>query len=198
MTASQNVQDVPLARSLPALIKGLAQRGAQLAPLELPCHVVAVSGPFVTVQFDVTGVQLPQITVPQAISRYARPPTQIGDKGFCTSCQVSILGATGKGGIADILQIESNLATLIYVPLSNTAWPAVDANAFFITGPNGARIQDDSSASYITVQPGAINLISNGHTLTIDGSGFHFDGRSWLGHQHTGVANGPNNTGGVV
>jgi hypothetical protein len=174
----------------------------------LPVTVSAVSGAFVTVNFQVSGpVALPSIQVPQAISRYARPPTQVGDKGFVISADTFLGGVTGLGGgVPDFNQQPPNLSALVYIPLSNTAWPSVDTNAYHITAPNGAVIQDDTGANNITLTSSAITVTSGnsitlsagGHSIVINSTGVIIDGRAFLTHHHSGVTIGSGNTGNVV
>jgi hypothetical protein len=197
---ADNTQKTPLARSLIQLIESQIASATQQNPQSLPCSVVAINGAMVTVKFEITGpISFPQITVPQAISRYARPPTQIGDKGMVIASDLYLGGVTGLGGgTANYLRKESNLSTLVFVPLSNTNFPKVDQNAYNITAPNGAVIKDDSGNSIITLTPSSITLSCGGHSVVIDSSGVKIDGRLFLTHTHSGVTAGGSNTGGVV
>ncbi|MHB1781027.1 hypothetical protein, partial [Acidithiobacillus sp.] len=78
---ASNSSKLWLQDSLNRLAIARAQGEIQRQGMALPCHVIAVSGSIVTVQFDVSGVSLPQVTIPKAESPYFRQPTQIGDKG---------------------------------------------------------------------------------------------------------------------
>jgi len=197
---ADNSQTTPLARALTRFVQGEIDKQVQQFGQSLPVSVVAIDGPFVTVQFDVQStITFPNMKVAQAISRYARPPTQVGDKGFVVASDVYLGGATGLGGgYANYLRGESNLSTLVYVPLSNTSWPAVDANAYNITAPNGAVIKDDSGNSIITLTPSSITLQCGSSSIVIDASGVTIMGKDFLTHVHSGVEPGPSNTGGVV
>jgi hypothetical protein len=187
-------------------VKGAIDDSSQQFGQQLPCSVVAIKGSMVTVKFEVnSNITFPQITVPQAISRYARPPIQIGDKGFLTSSDVYLGGVTGLGGgVADYSRKESNLSTLVFVPLSNVSFPSVDTNAYNITGPNGAVIQDDSGNAKITLTPSQIVLSVGGNNVTINSSGVSItgtltiNGKPFLSHEHSGVTAGSGNTGAVV
>ena len=154
----------------------------------------------VTVNFELNGpITFPQIEVPQAISRYARPPTQVGDKGFVISADAYLDGVTGLGtGTATYNQPPPNLSALVFFPLANTSFPTVDANAYNITGPNGCVIKDDSGSSVITLTPSSITLSCGGHSIVIDSGGVKIDGRVFLTHKHSGVQTGGGNTGNVV
>ena len=210
MSGSFNsAQTTPFARTLTQFTEGKFKILDDLKGQQLPCSVVAVKNAIVTVKIEVQSkITFPQITVPQAISRYARPPTQVGDKGFLTAADVYLGGVTGLGGgVANYPKEESNLTTLVFVPLSSTdtsKFPVVDPNAYHITGPNGAVIQDDSNASNITLTPTSITLTQGSASVTITGgqiliSGtLIINGTPFLAHKHNGVQTGGGNTGGVV
>jgi len=197
---ADNSQTTPLARTLTYFVQSEIRDKLQQIGQSLPVSVVAVDGPFVTVQFEVQSpITFPNITIAQAISRYARPPTQIGDKGFVVAADVYLGGVTGLGGgYANYLREEANLSTLVYVPLSSTSWPAVDPNAYNITAPNGAVIKDDSGNSVITLTPSSIVLQCGSSSIVIDASGVTIMGKDFLTHVHSGVEPGPSNTGGVA
>jgi hypothetical protein len=197
---ADNSQTTPLARTLTYFVQSEINNQLQQIGQSLPVSVVEVDGPFVTIKFEVQGpISFPNMKVAQAISRYARPPTQIGDKGFVVAADVYLGGVTGLGGgYANYLRQEANLSTLVYVPLSNTSWPAVDANAYNITAPNGAVIKDDSGNSIITLTPSSITLQCGSSSIVIDASGVTIMGKDFLTHVHSGVEPGPSNTGGVV
>ena len=214
---ADNVQTTPLSRSIIQLIQSEILQATQQNPKSLPVSVVAISNAMVTVKFEINSpITFPQITVPQAISRYARPPTQVGDKGFVVAADLYLGGVTGLGGgVADYLRKEGNLSTLVFVPLSNTNFPAVDANAYNVTAPNGVVLKDDSGNSKITLTPSSIviscganskiTLTSTGITLSygtnsivINATGASIGGRDFATHVHSGVQTGGSNTGGVV
>jgi len=197
---ADNSQTTPLVRTLTRFVQGEIENKVQQFGQSLPVSVVAVDGPFVTVKFEVQStITFPNMKVPQAISRYARPPTQVGDKGFVVAADVYLGGVTGLGGgYANYSRDESNLSTLVYVPLSNTSWPAVDTNAYNITAPNGVVIKDDSGNSVITLTPSSIVLECGGSSIVIDASGVTIMGKDFLTHVHSGVQSGPSSTGGVV
>jgi len=201
-----NVQTTPFTKSLPQIIQNEIANALQQIPQTLPVSVVSVQGAFVTVKFELKSqITFPLIKVPQAISRYARPPTQIGDKGLVMPADVYLGGVTGLGGgTASYGQREGNLSTLVFVPLSNISFPSVDANAYNITGPNGAVIKDDSGNSVITLTPNSITLACGSNSITINSSGIsltgtlNINGAAYLAHEHKNVMTGTNNTGGVV
>ena len=197
---SDNTQTTPFGRTLPKVAQNEIINDALQQGYSLPVSVVSVSNAFVTVKFEMqSSITFPNIEVPQAISRYARPPTQIGDKGFVVSADAFLGGMTGKGtGTAVYGRKEANLAALVFVPLSNTAFETVDPNAYTITAPNGAVIKDDSGASKITILPGSITISSNGSSIVIDASGVKIMGKDFLTHKHVGVQTGTSDTGNVL
>jgi len=196
-----NAQTTPIARTLTTFVQREILSQMQQQGKSLPVSVVEVDGAFVTVQFEVQSpdISFPTIKVPQAISRYARPPTQVGDTGFVVAADVYLGGVTGLGGgYANYGRLESNLSTLVFVPLSKTSWPSVDPNAYNITAPNGVVIKDDSGNSTITLTPSSIVLQCGGSSIVINASGVTIMGRDFLTHHHTGVSTGPSQTGNVV
>jgi hypothetical protein len=197
---ANNAQTTPFARSIVNYTRSEIDAQIQQLGQALPVSVVAVNKGMVTVSFDVNGpITFPQIEVPQAISRYARPPTQVGDKGFVVAADAYLDGSTGLGtGTSTYNQLPPNLSALVFLPLANTSFPTVDANAYNITGPNGCVIKDDSGASVITLTPSSITLSCGGHSIVINSSGVIIDGKVFLTHQHSGVEIGPNATGNVV
>ena len=194
-----NVQKTSFAKGMVNYVQGeIANQLGQLGQA-LPVSVVAVDNAMVTVKFEVEGpITFPQVKVPQTISRYARPPTQVGDKGMVMAADTYLGGVSGLGGgVATYGQKMPNLSALVFVPLSNKAWPAVDADAYNITAPNGAVIQDDSGNSVITLTPSSITLAVGGNSIVIDASGVKIMGKDFLTHKHTGVTPGGGTTGNV-
>jgi hypothetical protein len=161
---ANNSQTTPFARGIVNYTRTEIDAQIQQLGQALPVSVVAVNNAMVTVNFELNGpITFPQIEVPQAISRYARPPTQVGDKGFVMSADAYLDGITGLGtGTATYNQPPPNLSALVFFPLANTSFPTVDANAYNITGPNGCIIKDDSGASVITLTPSSITLSCGG------------------------------------
>ena len=182
-----NPQTIPFARALSQFTRGVFSDLSEITALSLPCSVVAVSNAMVTVKFEVTG------------------PTQIGDNGRVTVSDVYLGGVTGLGGgVANFTRKESNLTSLVFEPLSNTDFPTIDGNAYFITGPNGAVIQDDSGVNHVTVTSSSVTLAHGSNTVVVSASGIAITGAltingvAFLAHEHSGVTTGSGNTGGVV
>nr|WP_320744709.1 phage baseplate protein [Enterobacter sp. 276E10] len=149
----------------------------------LPCHVVAVDGQIVTVQFDLLpdGVQYPEVTIPVATFEYIRYPIQTGDRGVTVAADVSLRGVSGLGtGIAS-RALSFSLVPLFFVPLSNAGWTKEDANKIVLYGPDGGILKTADGASSITVEPGKITEIADAIYLTakniyLGGGTIHLNG----------------------
>ncbi|WP_337049951.1 phage baseplate protein [Serratia fonticola] len=131
-----------------------------LAGKALPCHVVAVNGPIVTVQFDIlpSGASLPQVTIPIQTCEYIRPPIQIGCKGVTMPISVSMRGVSGLGiGMADMSR-PASLAALMFVPVANIGWAAVDPDVLTLYGPKGVEVRTQDGSTVLTVKPGEIRM----------------------------------------
>ena len=206
-------QKIPLSRTMPNLVERGALDAIGALGLALPGHVVAVSGAIVTVAFDVAGVTLPQVTMPVGGSQYVRLPIQIGDIGVAVPASVYLGGASGLGGGVATLYQRGNLSSLIWQPIGNKNWTAVNAAYVVAQGPNGVQLQDlsgavvatfdKSSGVSITFGSGSIVMNSSGatlsfgsHSVVIDSSGVTIDGILWDTHYHTGVTTGGGITGG--
>ena len=154
----------------------------------LPCSVVSVVGAIVTVKFEVSsGFTLPHVTMPLAGAEYIRYPIKAGDKGVCIpmDCVIGNMSGLGENAPSD-LSTPANLSALVFVPISNTAWSAVDPNALTLYAPNGVMIRDTANNSHVIVTPtgvtiigkdsvsissggSSISMLTNG-TITISGS----------------------------
>jgi len=71
---------------------------------------------------------------------------------------------------------EPNLANLVFFPIGNKNWSAVDTQAVTIYGPNGVVLRDTNSGSVITLTPTLISINSTvevsitAPTVSINGS----------------------------
>jgi hypothetical protein len=169
---------VPLARTLPQFARGQARVELGKIGLRLPGHVVAVSGPIVTVNFDVEGIQIQQMTMAAAMSKYCRSPIQVGDLGYATTADAYLGAVTGLGaGTADMTQ-RGNLSCLVWVPLGNKNWSAVDSTSMHLESANGQFTVD--------VANGGITMAYEGTTLfQINSSGqVIINGRVFMNHDH--------------
>ena len=135
----------------------LAMEGQQL-----PVSVVAVNNAIVTVSFLITrSPPLPNVTIPQAMSIYSRPPTQADDLGIVVSADTYIGGISGLGGgIASMVQ-RANLAALVYLPVSSEEWAAVRAGTYNIWGPQGVDLSDNTTGSTISLRPNSITITNH-------------------------------------
>jgi len=170
---ASNVQKTAIARTL----NQFAQRKVRgtLAQLgqALPAQVVSRQGGIVTVKFPLTGVPytLPNVTVPIVGAEYVRLPIQAGCPGMVMTADAYLGGVTGLGGGVANLTQRANLATLVWTPLGNKAWPAVeDDNALVLYGPNGVIIRDKDKKNILTINGSTVKLsMSGGTQFEIDG-----------------------------
>jgi hypothetical protein len=118
---------------------------------KLPCHVVTVNkDDTVVIAYDITDTTftLPNVTVPQAYSKYSREPTQVGDKGYVVPNDVNLGGESGLGGGTANLYQRGNLTTGVFHPISNTNNPKRDQDQFLVTGgPTGHKIQTQDTTT---------------------------------------------------
>lgn len=144
----------------------------QLVGRSLPCSVVSVQGSIVTVKFELTNIPftIPQVTIPVFGPEYIRYPIQVGDKGFCVAADASLRGITDLGvGTADLVQ-PSNLGALVFYPIGNKNWSAVDGNALVMYGPNGCVIRDSGSGCVITLTPTGVKTVVGSTTVEVVGN----------------------------
>jgi hypothetical protein len=204
-----NQQKIPLSRTLPNFVQQRVLAEISKRGRALPGHVVAVDGPIVTVNFDVTGAVLPQVTMPILGAEYVRYPIQVGDKGVTFPVdvytgQVSGLGPTGTA--ADFSTQQGNLATLMWVPCGNKNWSPVNPNALVLYGPDGVVLKDTAGETTFTLTPSGITISGNtsltfsvgSHSIVINSSGVTIDGVLFLAHAHSAVQTGPDVSGPVV
>ena len=180
-------QKTPFVRNLNAWGEQKAFDEIVKSGLALPGVVAAVSGAIVTINFQVQGVTLPQVTMPLAGPEYLRFPIKPGDKGVAIPASVFLGGVSGLGGgTADLTQ-RANLATLFWVPLGNTAWTPVTPGYTVMYGPNDVIIQDTATATpttFVKVTAGQISMAAGGHTILINAAGVTIDGKVFLTHGH--------------
>lgn len=125
---------------------------------------------------DTVALTLPKVTIPIAMWKYARMPVQAGDKGIVLPMDTAIAGITGQAtGTADLTP-RSNLTSLVFFPISNTAWPIVDANANFFSAPNGAVIQDNTGVASIVLTPSEITIKIGNVNIQISSAGIELTG----------------------
>jgi hypothetical protein len=155
----------------------------------LPCRVTAVSGSIVTVAFEVNaGNQtMPSITIPKNESQWIRYPIQVGDFGVTEPADAYLGGISGLGGgVAKLSQPRGNLTALMFTPCGATSFPAVNVNAAYIAGPEGAVIQTSDGASVVTVSESGVTITAGGKTWSFTAAGFTMStGIVSETHQHT-------------
>lgn len=178
-----NGQKFPFLKAFNNAVHTATEDRAAIEGRSLPCHVVAVTGQIVTVQFDMLpdGMQYPQVTIPIATFEYIRYPIQIGDKGVTVAADVSLRGISGLGtGIAS-RSLTLSLVPLFFVPLSNAGWTKEDPNKIVLYGPDGVILKTADGASSITVEPGKITEKADAIHLTakdiyLGGGTIHLNG----------------------
>jgi hypothetical protein len=167
-----NVQKTPLAPSFNRIALQTVAGAIQKLGKALPCTVVSVSASMVTVKFEVIEAQaLPQITIPKMEGAWIRSPTQVGDQGLTVPSDVYLGGVSGLGGGTATLTPMPNLTALGWLPVANTAFPAVNTNAAYVAGPQGAVIQTSDGTSKIVVSESGIVISFAGKVWTFNAAG---------------------------
>ena len=172
-----NGQKRPLSRTLNEFVNSSISTANNKLGQILPCRVTAVNGAIVTVNFEIeAGNQtFAPVTCPIAESTYVRLPVQVGDFGICISADVRLGGISGLGLGKAPLGLPSNLGGLVFVPIGNKNWSAVDPNAVNINAPNGAVIRDTNNHATITLTPTQITIVRGSSNITINDSGITID-----------------------
>lgn len=171
-----NARKQPLAYRLNRFSSTQAGDTVELLGKVLPSSISSVSGQIATVGFEIdAGVALPGgVQMPVAHSLYDWVPYQPGDKGLPIAADVYLGGISGLGGgTADMTQ-RANLSSLLFLPVSNTAWqpPGGDPNKRVIQGPSGARMQDMAGKTVIVVDGSNITItVPAGSKVTVSSGG---------------------------
>lgn len=182
-----DAQKTPLSQTLSSFSTAQALNEIQKRGTGLPGTVVAVSGPIVTVSFDVSGITLPNVTLPLFGPEYIRYPIQVGDLGVAFPVGLYIGGVSGLGGGTADTTLCGNLATLVWFPIGNRQWTASpNANATVLYGPQGVVIQDKSGTPNfsVIVNSSGITLSGGGHTVVLNSSGITIDSVLFATHDH--------------
>ncbi|HBK3102622.1 TPA: hypothetical protein ACQIYV_002699 [Escherichia coli] len=148
------------------------QEAFQAAGKILPASIVEQKGNMVTVAFELhdTPYVFPNVTIPLFGPQYIRYPMQPGDKGIVIPADTYLGGVSGQGGgIADLTP-PANLSALVYLPISNTEWEAVDGNVVTIYGPEGVTIRDQGSNTTFLLTPDSVTIATPGHFKVTVGS----------------------------
>jgi hypothetical protein len=168
-------QKLPFSKTLSNMVTASTQRSNALRGRALPCHVVAVKGQIVTVQFDMLpgDLQYPQITIPVATFTYIRYPVQIGDKGVTVPADVSLRGVSGLGTGMASLSLSPSLTPLFFVPIANSKWSDEDPDKLVLYGPDGAVLKTAKGDASVVAETGAVT--AQAEKVTLKGMMF-FDG----------------------
>jgi hypothetical protein len=118
--------------------------------------------------------------------------------GVAFPASVYIGGVSGLGGGVATMALQGNLSCLVWFPIGNKAFSAVDPQAVTIYGPNGVVLRDSNSEASIALTPTGISLNCGGHSIVINSTGVTIDGKVFLTHEHSGVQTGTGDTGPVV
>lgn len=150
-------QKIPFSRAINQFTdQRIVDALGQLGPV-LPCHVTAVNGAIVTVNFDVDSSNVkftfPPVTCATLGSKYVRVPIQIGDFGICVAADVRLGGVTGLGNGMAPLVAPSNLGGLSFIPIGNINWEDVAVNALFL--------RDALETVSITIASGLVGVNGN-------------------------------------
>jgi hypothetical protein len=132
----------------------------QAAGKILPASIVEQQGNMVTVSFELhdTPYVFPNVTIPLFGPQYIRYPMQPGDKGVVIPADTYLGGVSGQGGGVADLTPPANLSALVYLPISNTEWEAVDGNVVTIYGPEGVTIRDQGSNTTFLLTPDSVTI----------------------------------------
>lgn len=162
----------PLNVSLDALTTRKGDDALQLKGKALPCTVVSAAGAIITVNFELnSGFTLPHVTMPLFGPEYIRYPIQPGDKGLAIPADAYLGGMSGLGGGVASLDTPANLSAMVFLPIGNTAWAAVDPQAVTVYGPDGVVLRDTASNSTFVLTPTSITAIGkNSVTVTAGGA----------------------------
>ena len=154
---TNNARKIPVYASIGQAARRKAADAIALTGKAYPASVTAIRGSIVTVNFELqTHITLPKVTIPLFGPEYVRYPIQAGCKGIVISADAYIGGMSGLGGGTAGLGLQANLTNLVFLPISNQAWSAVDPNAITIYGPNGVVLRDETSDTILTLTPDGI------------------------------------------
>ena len=195
--SDQDYDKLWLAQSFNQTAIGRAAEAIQRTGRALPCRVTAVSGSFVTVDFEVDTAPwvLPQITIPKAESQWIRMPTQVGDYGMTVPADAYLSGISGQGDGTHDLRQPGNLSALVWVPVAAKGFPSVNVNAAYVAGPQGVVLQTEDGSAVLTINASGITMTFGSKSVVLDGSGLTIDGILFDTHYHSdpqgGTTGGP-------
>ena len=200
-----NEQKNPLALRLPQYVRNEIRNWVARNGKAMPGHVKSVSGSIVTINFDVTDLVLPPVTMPVLGAEYVRLPIQVGDKGGCLPFDFYMGGVSGLGSAATAdSSPQGNLANLVWVPAGNKNWPnppGSDGDTLALYGHLATLLLDSISGNSnikltstgvtiafgsgsITLSSTGVTIAFGGHSVVINASGVTIDGILWDTHEH--------------
>jgi hypothetical protein len=199
-----NAQKTPMSRTLPPFASQKAKDQIAQLGFAPTGKVLATQGSIVAVRFTVAGRKLPDMTIPVFGAEYIRLPIQPGDKGVAFPVSVYTGGVSGLGTLDSFGDSppQGNLSTLVWFPVGNAAWSAVNPNVLVMYGPSGVTIRDTASGTVLNLTPtgltitstsGTITFTAGGKIITISATGITLDGLLWDTHYHavSGSITGP-------
>lgn len=171
---ADNAQKTWYARNANSMARKRAIDNQQIQVKATPVTVTAVDGAFVTVQFELqSGYTLPKITIPKSESKHMRLPTQVGEKGLAIAADFYLGGQSEDGGGVANDYPRGNLTPLVYVPIGQKSFPAVDKDQVVASGPKGAVMKTDAGTNSIEVNLNGVQMKSQGGStgISFDASG---------------------------
>lgn len=187
-----NYQKTPIGLSLGRIAREAVATALQQTGKALPCTVVAVSGQFVTVNFEIAPgpFTLENVTIPIATSAYDWLPIQKGDIGTTVAADVDLAPITTGSGIASLVQ-QPNLTALVFQPLPKKSATVPNVNQRVVHGPAGVLLQDTGAnctfdltttdiagvaATTVSFKAGtSVTLICGANSITLSSAGVVID-----------------------
>lgn len=163
-------QKTPISRTLSLFVDGMIRKEIEKLGRALPCQVESIdpTGTIVTVSFQISGVQMPQVQMPVGMAEYIRLPIQAKSMGVCFPVDTYIGAVTGLGTGTASLNRRGNLSTLVFFPTGNKNFTATDdANAVVVYGPNGVILRDSGSKTVMTLTPAGVDINAQ-HNVTVE------------------------------
>jgi hypothetical protein len=173
---ADNAQKKWFGDSQNAFARQKAMDAIQVLGKALPAAVVAVDQSIVTVKFEIERSDrfpwtLPNVTVPIQGCEYARPPTQVGDKGVVRPADVLLGSISGLGAQTVNFLPPSNLGALVWEPISSKNWSdSEDTNAYLIYGPNGFIFRDTGNNCSIVGNTSEITVTGKDKVTVVVGA----------------------------
>ena len=169
-------------KSMNDFAKGKVLDQLQINGRPLPAIVVQCTGNMVEVAFALnSSFTLPNVTIPIFGPEYIRYPMQAGDKGLVLPMETYIGGMSGQGGGTASLTTPANLSALVYLPISNTQWEAVDTDVLVMYGPEGVTLRDKESNTTFLLTPESITIVTpDSFKVTVGGSVLSLTKTDWV------------------